>query len=126
MRNLCHLFLLSNNISHAFNRIPNLPSTCEFVTPQLKLLLVRGQWSRPNKNNFNSSKNYRVSWLYLTLSHNSSSEFQFLRITSSQHTTKATADDYESDGDSVDEEEIRPLTQAELKKKIIKGVSLEF
>ena len=46
------------------------------------------------------------------------------RITSSQHTTKATADDYESDGDSVDEEEIRPLTQAELKKKIIKGVSL--
>ena len=45
------------------------------------------------------------------------------RITSSQHTTKATADDYESDGDSVDEEEIRPLTQAELKKKIIKGVS---
>jgi hypothetical protein len=46
------------------------------------------------------------------------------RITSSQHTTKATADDYESDGDSVDEEEIRPLTQAELKKKIIKGVRL--
>ena len=45
------------------------------------------------------------------------------RITSSQHTTKATTDDYESDGDSVDEEEIRPLTQAELKKKIIKGVS---
>jgi len=44
-------------------------------------------------------------------------------ITSSQHTTKATADDYESDGDSVDEEEIRPLTQAELKKKIIKGIS---
>lgn len=40
-----------------------------------------------------------------------------------QLTGKSTADDYESDGESVDDEEIRPLTQAELKKKIIKGIS---
>jgi len=45
-------------------------------------------------------------------------------VTGSQHTTKApVTDEYESDGDSVEEEDIRPLTQAELKKKIIKGIS---
>lgn len=44
-------------------------------------------------------------------------------VTASQHTGKAPTDDYESDGDSGDDEEIRPLTQSELKKKIIKGIS---
>eukprot|EP00116_Pleurobrachia_bachei_P005505 sb/3465767/ len=46
-------------------------------------------------------------------------------VTGSQHATKAPTDDYESEGESADEDEIRPLTQAELKKKIIKGVHIE-
>ena len=36
----------------------------------------------------------------------------------------STGDDYDSDGDSGSDDETRPLTQQELKNRIIKGVSL--
>ena len=54
---------------------------------------------------------------------NINTSFEFYRITTGHHGSKAQADDDgDSDGDSMDDDEIRPLTQAELKKKIIKGV----
>ena len=36
----------------------------------------------------------------------------------------STGDDYDTDGDSDSDEEMRPLTQTELKHRIIKGVRL--
>jgi len=44
----------------------------------------------------------------------------------SSHAAKGPSDDYESDGESADDDEIRPLTQAELKKKIIKGIQSQI
>ena len=38
----------------------------------------------------------------------------------------STGDDYDSDGDSGTDDEMRPLTQMELKNRIMKGVSGKY